>query len=73
MRIEVYDEEKEAEKVLMLRLVKQGAVAVLRAVDTNGNKVDGGNILEISEYGISRLGSCRAGFPVDGEGRVTVS
>ena len=79
MRIEIYGEEekKAEEKVLRLRLepsdYEKGSVALV-AVDREGLRLPGGNLLFISEKGFERVNYVSRGIPLplDGDGKVKI-
>jgi hypothetical protein len=57
MKIEVYDENKEEDRVLRLRLVERDsrAGAMLIVVDANGEEISGGRIGKVGEDGVLTL------------------
>lgn len=74
MKIEIWNERREPEKVLRLRLKPYAGGAAVVAVDENGVELDGGFLLAISEYGITR---CKAvsedlDLPLNSEGCVCI-
>ncbi len=72
MRIEVWSEKPEEEQVLRLRLVKEGDVVVLVAVDSAGCKLHCGSILWIAPTGkLYRATSCDvSGIKTNDVGRI---
>ncbi len=74
MKLEIYnDTTPEPETVVRLRLVKTCRDIMLVAVDEDGKRLDGGNILRIDAYGAivrCRNISSSFGFDIDENGRV---
>lgn len=75
MRIEVYNEKATEESVLRLRLVPYGRGVKPTAVDANGDKVPGSNLLQIQPDGVSTFVSVTKAVPLpkDRDGRLIVT
>lgn len=74
MKLRIYGEKEKPEKEVFLRLVEKYGRVSLLAVDENGERVLGGDLLTISEGGFSRTCSVskEIGLPLDEDGQVII-
>ena len=75
MRYEIYQEEPQGEKVVRWKLVSADGKILLEAVDKNGNRICGGDILCISSVGKIIRFSCvstELGLHLDSKSRVII-
>lgn len=74
MKLEIYGEKQE-EKVLRLKLIKDYEGVYVAAVGKDGERIWCGNILLINNDGtLTLMGGCRAhGIQTDGGGRIKLA